>query len=97
MKPLTKSGGLVDFKENIIFQNFKDTAFSSINQFKYLVYKKYHYIAGSDLYRKVVNYQVDTYGTSLNRKDKKFTSEHCNMLANLARNRKYNRRKKGSK
>lgn len=97
MKPLINSGDLVDFKDNIMFEEYKDKAFASVNHFKYVVYRKYKHVASSALYRKVVNYQIKTYGTTLNYKNPRYSSEGGKILANRARNRKYHRRKKGSK
>lgn len=77
MKPLEKSGGLVDFKENIIFENEKDTAFASVKQFRYKVYKEYKYRATSSLYRKVVNYQIETYGRTLHERVEGLTKQQC--------------------
>lgn len=97
MKPLTKGGGLVDFKENIIFEEYKGKAFASVNHFKYVVYRKYKHVASSALYRKVVNYQIKTYGTALNYKNPRYSSEGGKIMANQARNRKYYKRRKSNK
>ena len=65
MKPLTKGGGLVDFKENIIFEEYKDKILKSSLEFKKEIKKKYNIIVSSDLYTKIINYQIKEYGGSL--------------------------------
>lgn len=65
MKALEKSGGLVDFKENIIFEKCKDDEVGSSRLFKAKCKKKYGFEPSNDLYRKIVNYQIKTYGHSL--------------------------------
>ena len=64
-KPVMKAGVLDEFKENIIFENEKNVGFKSVTEFKENVYKKYKYAASSNLYRKIVNYQVKTFGKNL--------------------------------
>lgn len=66
MKPLTNnSGGLVDFKENIVFEEYKDKVLKNANSFKYKVLKKYGFKPSTNLYKKIVNYQIEKYGKSL--------------------------------
>lgn len=66
MKPLTSSGGLVDFKENYIFELEKNVPQMGISKFAIKCRDKYGYKESvSNLYRKVVNYQVKTYGKTL--------------------------------
>lgn len=65
MKPLTKSGGLVDFKENIVFEEYKEKAFKKAKDFRDEVKKHYGFIPSSDLYTKIINYQINKYGTTL--------------------------------
>ena len=97
MKTVTNTDDLFNFKENIIFEEFKDKSFASIKQFRFLVFHKYKHVASSGLYQKVINYQIKTYGDVLNNKLPRYSSEGGKKLANLSRNRKYYRRKKGSK
>lgn len=67
MKPLNNSGGLVDFKENVIFEKEKDTAFRSSEYFYNSMKAKYDLTNEqcSELYRKIVRYQVKKYGSNL--------------------------------
>lgn len=58
-------GGLVDFKEKIIFEEYKDKAFENSSSFKKEIKDKYNYIASSDLYTRIINYQIKKYGGSL--------------------------------
>ena len=58
-------GGLVDFKEKIIFEEYKDKAFENSSAFKKEIKDKYNYIASSDLYTRIINYQIKKYGRSI--------------------------------
>lgn len=65
MKPLTnKSGGLVDFKEKLIFEEYKDKEIWSARAFKKSIIEKYN-IVPNDLYVKIINYQIKKYGCAL--------------------------------
>lgn len=65
MKPLTNSGGLVDFKENIVFEEYKDVVIKTSADFKKEVKEKYNFVASLDLYAKIINYQIKKYGGAL--------------------------------
>ena len=65
MKPLTNSGGLVDFKENIVFEEYKEKAFKRAKDFRDEVKKHYGFTPSSDLYTKIINYQINKYGDTL--------------------------------
>lgn len=65
MKPLTKSGGLVDFKENLIFETYKNRSLQNAGKFKKEIEKKYGLKPSFNLYKKIINYQIKTYGYSL--------------------------------
>lgn len=101
MKPLEKSGGLVDFKENLIFQREKDLAIESSDKF----YKKLRDVYSYDddrkklsmLYRKIVNYQIEKYGAMLSDSDchyGKFTKEEYIKIRNNKRYRFKHRKNK---
>lgn len=64
-RPVEKTGGLVDFKENIVFEEFKDKHMNGINHLKKEVTKRYGFVPSSALYRKIVNYQIEKYGAPL--------------------------------
>lgn len=66
MKPLSSSGGLVDFKEKLIFEEYKETVIKTSADFKKEVKEKYNFVASSNLYAKIVNYQIEKYGATLN-------------------------------
>lgn len=101
MKPLEKSGGLVDFKENLIFQREKDLAIESSDKFYKKLRDVYAYENDrkilSNLYRKIVNYQIKKYGAMLSDSDcnyGKFTREEFVKIRNNKRVRcKYRKNK----
>lgn len=65
MKPLTNSGGLVDFKENLIFEEYKDKVIKNRLKLNQEVYKKFGCEVSSELYKRIVNYQTKKYGEML--------------------------------
>lgn len=54
-----------DLVEELIFNAFKDKSLRSGEAFYQLIKKDYGYIATSNLYRRIVNYQIKKYGISL--------------------------------
>lgn len=54
------------FKEEVVFEIEKDKPFNGVREFTYLVVRKYGFKPSSDLYRRVVNYQIEKYGTTAN-------------------------------
>lgn len=74
-------------KEDILFNMLKETTKTSTNIKRGLLAKKYPGINFSDLHRRIVNYQIEKYGRSL---DDAVTRE--NFMNNHEKNRK--RRKK---
>lgn len=63
--PVNRTGELVDSRENLIFEAYKNKAFDGSKKFKTEVKNNYGFEPSSDLYRKIVNYQVKKYGHSL--------------------------------
>jgi len=53
-------------KEELLFELFKDTAETGTDIKRADLQKKYKDVNISELHRKIVNYQVEKYGTSLN-------------------------------
>ena len=53
------------FKEDFIFSIYKDKALRGARTFKSVIREKYHINASSDLYAKIVNYQLNVYGKYL--------------------------------
>ena len=94
-----------EFIENIIFENEKDKGFKNSYEFYKLLLSKYK--IGKkipDLYKRIINYQIERYGQSLDYVDKSFTYneiKRINQNANARRSyrlnyrlrRKYNERK----
>ena len=56
-----------DFIKRIIFENEKDTAFRSSGYFYKTIQEKYHIFSRcySDVYIKIINYQIKKYGQAL--------------------------------
>ena len=65
MKAITKSEELVDFKEKLIFEEFKDRVFKNTDDFRKQVKIKHNIVVGYDLYTKIQNYQIKKYGRRL--------------------------------
>ena len=53
------------FKENLLFEEYKDTPLRSAKGLFNDIKKKYDYDSSSDLYKKIVNYQIKKYGDVL--------------------------------
>lgn len=58
---------MTQFKENIIFNMLKDIPTKSAKRFKDEVFKKFEITceSASELYRKIINYQINKYGSQL--------------------------------
>ncbi len=102
MKSNKTCGGLVDFKESIIFENEKDLPVINTDEFKLKCLKKYKYkCKTSDLPRKIINYQVKTYGKTLTLDDwsgkTKEDMKRVNHVRNMARYSKLEGRKSDEK
>ena len=73
MQPLDYSGDLVDFKLRMIFEREKDLAIESSDKFYKKLRDIYKYngdrINLSNLYRKIINYQIKKYGTTISDSD----------------------------
>ena len=54
-----------DLVEQLIFEAYKDKDVRSALYFKELIKKEYGYKVSYDLYAKIVNYQVEKYGVTL--------------------------------
>lgn len=67
MKPLTNknSGVLVDKREQLIFEAYKEKHLDSSVAFKKEIHKNYGFTPSSLLYAKIINYQIEKYGNSL--------------------------------
>lgn len=87
MKPLTNSGGLVEFKENIIFEKYKDKEIGSNKLFKINCKKEHGFEPSNDLFRKIVNYQVKTYGRTLVFESRKIEKLTKNQMMQNKRHR----------
>lgn len=56
---------MTQFKENLIFQLFKDKPLGCSKRFKENISKKFDNIDYTRVYRKIINYQIETYGSEL--------------------------------
>lgn len=92
-RPVIKTGVLDEFKENIIFENEKNRAFKNNNEFKESINKKYKYTPSSNLYRKIINYQIKKFGKSLDSEVCIPTHEEKIKSNSRANQRRYNRLK----
>ena len=68
-----------EFIENIIFENEKDNAFGNSNYFYKKLNVRYNIRATakdySELYKRIINYQIKKYGRSLNPRERMYTLE----------------------
>lgn len=80
----------MDFKEQAIYEFEKDKAFSGANEFRTRIKEKYGFVPNSNLYRRIINYQIKKYGEPLaNSKQQDFVLKH-----NIVRNAKKRRQEK---
>ena len=56
---------MINFKENLIFNMFKDTSVIGAKKFKAKIEKMYSGVDYSTIYRKILNYQIEKYGDEL--------------------------------
>ena len=84
-----------EFIENFIFENEKDTPFRNGKEFYGFLRDKYKIDKSPELYKKIVNYQINKYGEALN--NTKLIDNHtkgeCITKCVNARQRKYTRLK----
>ena len=50
------------FNEDLLFELYKDRPFDTAREIRYFVKKKYHIDCSSDLVKRIINYQINTYG-----------------------------------
>lgn len=55
-----------EFMSGVVFELEKDIAFQGMREFKWKIYRKYGFVPDGDLYRRIVNYQIETYGRTFN-------------------------------
>lgn len=84
MKPLNNSGDLV---EELIFNAYKDKDVISAKHFKGVIKKDFDYKASSDLYRKIINYQVKKYGVTLTNLNEREYVKYFGLRSNKLRNK----------
>lgn len=80
-----------DLVEQLIYEAYKDKYIRSSEAFKQLIKKNYGYEVTSDLYRKIINYQVEKYGISLSNLG---TREYDKYFSQRESNRRFWKRKK---
>lgn len=85
----------MDFKEQATYEFEKDSAFSGAREFRIKINDKYGFIPSSDLYRRIINYQIKKYGVPLaGAKHQDFVLRH-NIVRNAEKRRKDNEYSKG--
>lgn len=87
-----------EFIERMIYEKEKDTAFNNSYDFCKKIREKYKidYYLG-DLYKRIINYQIDKYGASLQYVVENHSTEELIKLGRNARKRSYGRRNKRSR
>ncbi len=55
-----------EFMFGVVFELEKDVPFEGTREFKWKIYRKYGFIPDGDLYRKIINYQIENYGRTFN-------------------------------
>ena len=84
-----------EFIERILFEKEKHTPFKNIRWFYDLLHKKYNYKGyHTDLYRRIINFQIKFYGYSLGNIDS-YTEDDRMRLARNHRHRIYYRKNRG--
>ncbi|MCQ2978235.1 MAG: hypothetical protein MJ245_00360 [Clostridia bacterium] len=56
---------MVDFKEELAFEEYKDKNLFNAKKFKKDIKKKFGFEPDGSLYRKIINYQIKKYGHAL--------------------------------
>lgn len=78
------------FKEQLIFEEYKDRYLWSANKFKNEIKTKYGIKVSSDLYKKLINYQINKYGSQI--------TDCCKIdYINKEQNRNHDRRQRDLK
>ena len=80
-------------KEELIFAMFKDTELISAKKFKVKV-KKYKVDDPTELYKRIVNYQIKKYGKTIGGISESVTPEVLEKRGQIANKRKYYERHK---
>ena len=86
-----------DFIERMIYECEKDNPFKNIKTFYKTIYDKYKIKPSSELYKKIMNYQIDIYGNSLNydSKEKSYRNNDDMRKITIRSNaRRYSRKKR---
>jgi len=53
------------FKNQVVLELEKDKAWYNAQQFRTVIEKEYGFVPSTEVYLKIVNYQIEKYGTSL--------------------------------
>lgn len=81
-----------EFIDNYIFETEKDKCFKNASEFYDLLLKKYKIKEKKkDLYVRIINYQIDIYGSNLSFKDYYNTYEDLMRIQHNHRCRHYNK------
>lgn len=83
-----------DYKMNFIYEIEKNKITQGSKKFKNRILSQYGYEDDGELYRKVVNYQVQKYGSTLVHRVELPNREMKEKIKHKVRNRNYYRRNK---
>lgn len=70
-----------EFIYNLIYENEKEQVFLGSKDFYSKMGRKYKIIPDSDLYIKIVNFQINKYGTTLGYEDREHNAEELRRVA----------------
>lgn len=92
MKPFTKTEGLVDKREQMLFEAYKNKIFPSCRFFRKKIIEEYGFEPSGALYRELVNYQINKYGKKLDIARDRMTKEEAIKRAKYMKILRYKRR-----
>lgn len=87
MKPLTNGGVLVDKREQLIYEAYKNKPLANSESFKKEIRKNYGFIPSTELYKKIINYQVKNFGKTLDNCAGEYIKDFKQKRADLRRKR----------
>lgn len=81
--------------EELIFEMYKNQTLTSAKKFKNDIQKNFKNIDCYDLYRRIVNFQIEKYGCALNTRNyEDYNKEECIQASIRAKQRRYDRKRR---
>lgn len=80
--------GVIMMKDEIVFALYKDKAIGSKDEFRRTIKKFIKDINVNEVFLRITNYQIDTYGLTLSVDIPKHTRQRCKRLAYLSSTRR---------